>query len=422
MILNFLGFIYFICALYTSIRHHLFKYLLVATMLIDIFSQAYGIQIIALRLGSLTLYISDIPIILMVFFLLRTGRIYKSKIALAWTICFLMICCSAIRGLLEHGLNLYYLSDIRTYLSLAIPIIYFYVVPQEFDDKFWRFLNHAFILITVYCYIAWGIYASTGISLAFTEDAGGLRVIGSNGAFYLSAYTLILIYKYFYVRKNKKIFIQIISQILAIIILQHNSVWAAFAIGYFSLLIFVKKENELIKNGKFNLWLLTFCAVVVFAIVFILFSNSTIISNLISTFDKFAQTNTGEGTIGDRQKIWSAYINSLNAIEWIIGKSMGSGWFVYAIHGMSQAPTHNAYIQGLMRIGLIGDIALFGLLISVSIKAYNRKKYASFAIMFSSFVYMYAYMFSLELSCIWGIIIGLLSGNIHYKINTGRSK
>lgn len=422
MILSFLGLIYFVCALYTLIRRRLFKYLLVVTMLIDIISQAYGVQIIALKLGGLTLYISDIPVILMVFFLLRAGRIYKSKITLAWTICFFMVCCSAIRGLLEHGMNLYYLSDVRTYLSLTIPIMYFYVVPEELNDKFWRFLNRAFICLTAYCYIAWGIYALTGISLAFTEDAGGLRVIGSNGAFYLSAYTLLLIYKYFYVRKNKKTLIQIVIQIVAIVILQHNSVWAAFAIGYFALLFFVRKEDGLRKNGKYKLWLLTFCAIATLIIVIILFRNSPVISNLMSTFDKFAQTNTGEGTIGDRQKIWLAYINSLSVKEWIIGKSMGSGWFVYAIHGMSQAPTHNAYIQGLMRIGLVGDIALFGLLIGVSIKAYKRKRYAGFVIMLSSFVYMYAYMFSLELSCIWGIIIGLLFGNIHYEANKRRIK
>ena len=71
-------------------------------------------------------------------------------------------------------------------------------------------------------------------------------------------------------------------------------------------------------------------------------------------------------------------------------------------------PPHNAYVQGIMRIGVIGIVLLFGLIVITIAKASSKKQLLAIGILIASMVYLYAYMFSWEVSCIWGIIIGMV--------------
>lgn len=71
-------------------------------------------------------------------------------------------------------------------------------------------------------------------------------------------------------------------------------------------------------------------------------------------------------------------------------------------------PPHNAYVQGVMRIGLIGVVSLFSLIGTTIVKAIKEKQLLAIGILTASVVYLYAYMFSWEVSCIWGIIIGVM--------------
>lgn len=408
-----IGILYLLLSIIAFSRRDFFKYLLVITMIIGAFSQAYGVQIVAISLGGTSIYVSDIPVILMVFYILRNPIIPKSKTTFLWFVAFSMVVLSAFIGFAEFGVNLYYLSDIRLFLSLVIPFIYFYSQETCLTPRFMKFLQRAMFLMVSYCYIAWIFYAITGISLAGNDTGGGLRVLGSNATIYLAIYTLYQMYVYFFLNKYTYKLWQILYNIVAIVVLQHNSVWAAFAVGYIVMLFIVKRQDTNSIIGKMKLWKLTLCIAVLCLVCIYIFQKSYLVENLLSSFEKYSESQTGEGTIGDRQRIWQEYINSLNGIEWLIGKPMGTGWFVESKYGgLALSPTHNAYVQGLMRIGLIGDIAIFGMLIIASLQAYAKRNYAIIVVVITSMVYIYAYMFSMELACIWGLIIGILNGNI----------
>lgn len=413
--MNLIGLAYLILSIYAFSRRSFFKYLLVITMVINVISQAYGLQIVALAVGGITLYISDMPVVLMFIYIILNPILPKTKYTFLWFVLFCMVVLSAFRGYLNYGINLYYLSDVRVFLSIAIPIIYFYSQQDIFDQKFIRFFDCVMTLLVTYCYIAWIMYSLFGISFSMSDTGGGLRVIGSNGTMYIALYTLVQIYIHFFVDNNRYGFIRIIYNIIAVVILQHNSVWAAFATGYLVMLVLIKRYDRNSIIGKIQLWKITLLLGVIAIVVLIVFSNIEIVTNLLETFSKYSQFGTGEGTIGDRQRIWEGYLSSLSGSDWLMGKPMGTGWFVESIHGASQVPAHNGYVQGIMRIGLIGDIALFGMLGIMIISSLYHYRHEIIIVIIPCLVYMYAYMFSLELSCVWGILLGYMIGNVRFE-------
>lgn len=389
---------------------YLIKYLVVSYALNVIF-HIYALNSIVISLGGITLYLADLPVIVMVFlFLLRGAVLYKTKMTAALSGVFFMIVYSAVMGIFTYGLNLYYLSDIRVYLSMIVPIMYFYNCPHVITDSDIRFVNKVLAVMVGYCYLCWGLYITTGIKLSATSSAGGFRVWGSTGTIIFAFATLFYIYDDVVRKQRKIISLRTILFILAIVILQHNSVWAALAVGTVILLISVGLNRKDIMRFCFQIAIVFGLAL----LLVVLIPDNPIVQSVLSTTDKYSQMGTGEGTIGGRQLIWEAYLNELSGVEWLTGKPMGIGWFTNYKGVYSMQPPHNAYVQGVMRIGLLGTVLLFALLFVVFIKNLLNKNSVLAAVMCASFTYLYAYMFSLEMSIVWGIVIGLTYGNITY--------
>lgn len=390
---------------------YIFKYLMIAYAL-DTIVHAYSLNSTVIALGGITIYLADLPILVMtLLFFIRGAKIFKSKVSAVVFWVFFMVVYSGVMGFIQYGINIYYLSDVRVFISMIVPIIYFYNCPHEITNSDVSFANKIIAIMVGYCYLCWGLYITTGIKLSSSNASGGFRIWGSTGAIIIAFATLLYIYDDVVRKKRKLISLRTALCILAIVILQHNSVWAALAIGIVILLI-----NEGLNRKEILRFLGQIVLIFgIFLLVVTVIPENPIIQAVLSTTEKYSEMGTGEGTIGGRQQIWEGYLQQLTTSEWWTGKPLGNGWLVNfkGVYGIN--PPHNVYIQSLMRIGLLGTIPLVGLLVAVFVKNFIEKKCVCASIMIASLVYLYAYMFSLEMSCVWGCIIGLTYGSIFYE-------
>ena len=410
---------YGLYSLYVIAKPYKMPYYLGITLILDAITQAYGTYSIVLSLGGISLYISDMPVIVMIVILILTkAKITKSWISGLWFIMFITVMYSAFMGWACYGVNNYYLSDVRAFLTLCIPILYFYIRPIQLSHNIIKYFSNIIFGLVGYCYFVWVVYLFTGINLCSSINAiasGGLRVWSSTIAFVIAVWTLFMIYTEIVICHKDSISVKTMLMIISVVILQHNSVWAAMIVGIVSLIILHYVTNEKSIYGKINQKNLILQLILILFLgigLLIAFSDSYLIQSILSTGDKYNQIGSGTGTIGDRQTIWALYLTSLSKAQWIIGKPMGTGWFVMR-NGISiLSPPHNAYVQGIMRIGISGTVSLYIMLIIVLITSIKKKRPLGAAILLASFTYLYADMYSLEMSCIWGILTGILMNSI----------
>lgn len=378
---------------------------------IDAFRQAYVFSGAIISAG-ITIYSYDLPIFVMLaIIILWKKEKYTPKIILPLIVVLLLILSSMISGLFKNGLNLYYLTDVRIFLSTIVPIFYFILYPVEFTYEDIQAIRRNLYILLGYSYFTWVLRLTTGINLVPNEVQGGFRVFGSTTTFIMSAIALFLIYKEVFTSENRKISVSTILLVLAIVIMQHNSVWTAFFVGLVLVTLLYRVEQPEKKFGYIynpSAFKQIIFLVLIAGIIIIAWKDNPIMRAVTDSLDKYNQFGTGEGTIGSRQTIWLGYIESIQSkSEWLFGKPFGEGWFVNYRGSLSFAPPHNAYIEGVLRIGLVGTIMLFGSLLYIAIASLLRRKVIIFVILLSSFVYLYAYMFSWQMSVLWGILIGL---------------
>lgn len=379
---------------------------------IDAFRQAYVFSGNVLSIVGVTIYSYDIPVIVMaVIMILWKKQKHFYNIILPLTVVFLTIVYSTIKGLIEYGLNTYFLTDVRIFISLIVPILYFILYPVQFTDRDIRSIKSNLYILLGYSYFTWILRLTTGINLVPNEVQGGFRVFGSTTTFLMAVIALYLIYNELFMSGNKRMSLSTILLVIAVIIMQHNSVWAAFFVGLVLIVMFSKLERpgkslRYIYNIKAFKQILILAMVI--GLILTVWNNNPIMEAVTGSLDKYSQFGTGEGTIGARQTIWAGYISSIeNISEWLLGKPFGTGWFINYYGVYSFSPPHNAYVEGIMRIGLIGTVALFGVLAYVAISALLKRKALIFSILLASFVYLYAYMFSWQMSMLWGILVGI---------------
>ena len=404
-----------ICILYgilsvivISKPQYIFKYLMI-TYLLNTIVHAYSLNSTIIAIGGISLYLADMPVIVMVaLFFIRGGKIYKTKVSAGIFLVVFMVAYSSAVGLLSHGLNIYYLSDIRVFLSMIVPLVYFYNCPHEIVESDINFANKTIAVIVGYCYLCWGLYITTGIKLSSSNAGGGFRIWGSTGAIIIAFATMCYIYDDVVKQQRKYISLRTLLCIIAIVILQHNSVWTALGVGVVTLLIIEGINRKDVFRFCFQIALVFG----IFLLVISIIPDNPIVNAILSTTEKYNEMGTGEGTIGGRQLIWEGYWNQLSNFEWWTGKTMGTGWLVNFKGSFGLNPPHNAYVQGVMRIGLLGTVPQFGLLVIVFLRNIVNRHGVCAAITISSLVYLYAYMFSLEMSSVWGCLIGLTYGSI----------
>ena len=190
----------------------------------------------------------------------------------------------------------------------------------------------------------------------------------------------------------------------AILLLQHNSVWAATVAGVVIILLIAIKKNGFNKSMAIVGIILVFlCSLIIYlgsynGVNLVLRS----ISNSLGKFD-----NMESGTIGHRKERWALLLDSLSGIEHLIGQSFSIGTNV----GGVSFSAHNAYIAVIMHSGYLGLSFFVLVLFYLTLKSFFNKEYIFVAVIVSILVYWYAY----EPDTNFGVLLGFIMYNINYQ-------
>lgn len=414
-----------ICALFGvfsifTIRHTEYVFSLtivnfILTLIQHSFSQLGNM---CFTIAGITVGVTDIYIItLIVIAVLRIdgGSFTVKKSNLLFFGYTLLVCFSVIVGLKQNGLGSDWISEIRKFSKIVILCIYFSKYPVEFNNTNMKVLNLTMRGILVFCWLCWG--SALGIGVYITGN-NSLRCIGSDWAFILSVYTAYLFYRDLILSENKKVTIETLLYTVSIIILQHNSVYMTLAGGILTILII--KRDYLFR--KHNMWVLQVVGVLVIgSVVLSMIPNSPLITMISTTMDKFSQalsTTSGseEGTIGTRYIVWKELIATLNSpFDWMFGKSMGTGYHVRYMNSVWQNSPHSGYVEGLMRVGLIGMICLIGQIINNLFRHIRRGDAVWAAFLIMTLIYWYSYSYTVEIGFLIGMSMAIASNNVYLK-------
>ena len=190
------------------------------------------------------------------------------------------------------------------------------------------------------------------------------RVIWAAPTYLLGVSVVILFHKYLIPNEKKPSKIITSLFIIAVIVLQHRSVWMATFIAIISsLLIPSIKKGKVISN-------LTIISAIGFILLIPLF--------YLGYADKFIATITQSAiratslttdTFGARVSGWKSilyYYEHQNFLHQLIGDPFGGSY------GRSKTVPHNFYFQALLRVGIFGVIVLFLTYTSTMIKLFSK--------------------------------------------------
>lgn len=404
-------------ACYAINREKYFYIFVFVHFILRLFGHTYGINFVHINLGFLQLYSQDIFVFcLLIKDINKITLIPKRFTSVTGYMYLLTALLSMAIGLTANGLNSDMMSDIRTIVYFALVFIYFSRngVNLNYIRKYG---NITLTLIGVFCIVCW-ITSTVGLRLTPTE---GMRVIGSDYASIVSVYTIILLYLDLYLSDKHQVSKRTFLFLSVVVLLQHNSVWMCTLAGCLILLV-----TFFWRKGQYSARFILQGFLVAAIICAVLYSlrNTPLIAQLESTFDKFQQVSetldSNYGSFSTRMDVWLNSLKTLSGVEWLIGKPMGSGYYVSWKLGIWQTIPHSAYVENIMRVGLSGCSLLLINLIYLSFKSIKQKKILYVAILGTITVYWINYGYSLEHAIIIGAISFFVSNSGILNEENGR--
>lgn len=321
----------------------------------------------------------------------------------------IVVALSVLLGAFKYGMSSEFLGDIRKFMSLVIPILYYCRYPIDItSEKVKKTVCYTMNGLIIFCYFYWIVYFLTGYGFGSSEES--MRCISSDAAYVVSLYTIWLVNKDLIEEEKGVLSFKTIIYIVAILVIQFNSAYMTLFSGITILIVFnLKKITHL---GIENLVHMAFLFVAI--ILFMrFFRDSVLMQSVSDTFEKFSQATSSEfeGTIGGRYEVWSLVIATLKSpLQWLFGKPMGTGYHVRLDRGIIwEVSPHSGYVECLMRTGIIGIILLLIPMILLVIKGIRSHKTLLSALIVGILFYWYPYSFTLEA----GIVIGHIVWNMY---------
>ncbi len=402
-------FLYFVyCALQSE--KGFYKFLCVL-FLYKAIGHTYGLNFFHINLRFVQLYGTDMLMIIIFLKELASGEfryLRKKGFALLNMLFFIMALLSMLRGVLAYGIISDLLADVRSVLYFTLVLMYF----SKYEINLTLFKDYAIKtinILVVYCFVCWFLQI-VGI---YITPATHMRILGSDYASIIGICCIISLYENLFCSNGQSVKMKTLIYLLTVVLLQHNSVWISTTIGMFIVIgVYFIKTNS--KAGKFVLQLIGVAMVI--CVIMFLCKDTVMMQKLLTTFDKFNQitqansVSQGEdyGTFSTRIEIWVACLASLKDEALLIGQAMGHGYHVPWRYGVWNTIPHSAYVETIMRTGLIGVGALLLSVFAVLIRAVSRRSVLSVAIILSILAYWINYGYSLEHGMIIGSIASLL--------------
>ena len=358
------GLIFFVYAVFSFSRNpHQ------ATIWILIFSviNAWFIQPPSVSLG-LNVYLQDLVFLPLLFTaLFRIG--FKREwayVSVPWLICGLIVFYQLIVGLKLYGTAAG--VDFRNIFYYWAGTLYFmtFAYSKEMIDKvakYWVLICAALLLIVYFRFVAESLHlpiAQTWIA----DDPTGVkfRVVKSEKAYLLGVVVLMLFHRYVMPDAAKPSRMLTVLFVLAVIVLQHRSVWGAtiFGVSTLFLLPSVKKHKVIGKLSVLG---------VLGVLLLLPLMMMGYLDNFIESIGGSAEraTNLSTGTFGARMNAWEQimqYWTKQDFMHQFLGDPFGGS---YA--GLPNSP-HNFFFQSLLRVGVLGNFIISIFYIGLLVRLY----------------------------------------------------
>lgn len=258
--------------------------------------------------------------------------------------------------------------DFRSLFYYWTGTLYFmsFSYTNEFLDKvrkYWLLICSILLFIVYFRFVAELLHLPMAVTW-ISADSGDIRfrVISSGQAYLLCISIIMLFIHYLMPGEIKPSKIAVALFIIAIIALQHRSVWAATLFGILSATLLPSIKSSKLFTNIFIIGILGF--ILLSPILYFGFADK-----ILSMIGKSAEraTNLTEGTFGARVKGWEhimSYWLQSPFLNQLFGEPFGDN---YA--GMKSFP-HNFTFQNLMRVGALGTFIFYCIYLLILGKLY----------------------------------------------------
>lgn len=287
-------------------------------------------------------------------------------VSVLWTIYGLIIFYGLFPGLKLYGT--YAGVDFRSLFCYWTGAVYFmtFAYSKEMLDKvykYWLVICSLLLLIVYFRFVA--DFLNLPIAATWiTADATGVRfrVTDSGQAYLLSAALIMLFQRYVTSEAAQPSRILTVAFLVAVIVLQHRSVWAATIVAIATMFLLPGiKTHKII--GKLTIVGIVGIVLMV-PLVFYGYADH-FIDSITGSAERATHLETG--TFGSRVKYWERimiYWNKLGFWDQLFGEPWGSG---YA--GSPRTP-HNMFFYSLLRAGSFGTLIYILLYLALLIKLF----------------------------------------------------
>lgn len=381
-----------------------YPYLLYGCLFLSFLTRFFPNNLL-INLGSVAIFHNDLTI----FFLLITMFAHpdefsfkKKNINIIIALTFVIIFFNFASGLIDFGLNNSLVQDIRKFVYHIILIVFATTSDVKIDTytvlKWAKRFAYAAVL---YIYIGTFLHYTFGIQLGAYDDERPLVV---HYAILLVVFILYEVYEQLYIYKYPCIAPHTIFAIIAVIINRYNTTWVALFVGIIVLMIFLPEKRRLLNPYFITLVIAIIVAVIV---AMLLFANTSVMSAILTTSEKFENLGKSESTFGTRLELWGGLLATLDKKTIWTGVSMGSGYGISYRGTIWQYDPHNGYVETIMRMGIIGCVLLLISYVYAIRKSLKNGFQVGAAIVAAMAFYFIAYTYEFELSFILGYIIAL---------------
>lgn len=303
--------------------------------------------------GPFFVHVGDLLFVLLVAAaaarMLRSRRLSTpQRLMVAFT---LLVLWSTARGWSDFGVQ-ESINNGRVFLRFAAAALYFSTVQPREDildrvGRLWVAASAALVALVVLRWAALAAGVSGGILGAPTD----LRVVPADAALVIAQGALLSLPM---LADRGRGLLRFIAPVflVAVLLLQHRSVWVVTVAGIAYLLY---RERAL---GRELLVALLAGLALVSILGVVLFGGQA----ELQVGDELAESAQNSDTFVWRAEGWRALMRDSgpeDAAEWVAGRSMGSGWDRVLSHGRTvYVSPHNFYLESLLRVGVVGLAAL----------------------------------------------------------------
>ncbi|WP_306190781.1 hypothetical protein [Streptomyces sp. MK5] len=366
--------------------------------------------------GALTFSVSDVITVCAVTVItgrLIVGRIRLSRGTVAAAGLLTLATVSVLRGAGEFGLE-HAVNECRPYAFFLAAALY--VATADARVEIARFIAKAWCILAVtYALVAISRWRETGFSSANENIVvdGALvtaRPVFAAAALVIGQAALLLIAMRLHTLRHRLL---AVGLLLAVLLLQHRTVWIATAIAIAAYLLL----GRAVGTERFAVFGATVCAGVIGLVGFSMFSLGPVKQDILSSYSTMQGTHS---TFAWRVAGWNGLLGQKDTfVDLLVGRPFGTGYARLIDGNLVTVSPHNFYIQTFLRLGIAGLVLLVGLYlwILLNLRSGSRTDLLGRLILLTQLTFCFAYSPSMEQGAVLGIILWQLN-----RIHGNRSR